>query len=63
MNADIDRIDEPYYVVEKDNRGELTVEVSRFIRAGWKPLGGVAVVDYGGRVLFLQAVVRPGTQI
>lgn len=58
MNIDIERIHEPYYVIEKASCAEIIAEVCRFIQAGWKPIGGVAAFVNGGRVLFLQAVVR-----
>lgn len=58
MNTDIEHIHEPYYVIEKANCREVITEVTRFIQAGWKPIGGIAAFVNGGRVLFLQAVVR-----
>jgi hypothetical protein len=58
METDIERILGSYYVIKEKTIAELIDEVSRFIKAGWKPQGGVAVMDYSVGLHFLQAVTR-----
>jgi hypothetical protein len=58
METAIEQIQEPYFIVEKASCLEVAHEVSKFINVGWTPLGGITGFANGGRVVFLQAVVR-----
>jgi len=57
----LERISSPYYVVTEHSLGELINEVERFMVAGWKPLGGIAIGAPETETRFAsyyQAVVR-----
>jgi hypothetical protein len=58
METAIEQIQEPYFIVEKASCLEVAHEVSKFINVGWTPLGGITGFANGGRVVFLQAVIR-----
>lgn len=47
-----------YRVVEARNPTSLKEEVQRFIKNGWKPIGGVAVCELYGKSQYLQALVK-----
>jgi hypothetical protein len=55
-----------YQILTNESQYTLTTTVKGYIRDGWEPLGGVAVVDYQGKGLvggigryeFAQAIVK-----
>lgn len=47
-----------YKVVQARNPTSLEEEVQRFIKNGWKPIGGVAVCELYGKSQYLQALVK-----
>lgn len=46
-----------YRLLEKDSREQLEAAVADLIDYGWRPKGGVAVVQTGSGLRYIQAMV------
>ncbi len=47
-----------YRIISKKNENELEREINEMLRKGWKPQGGLVVVDAPDSWIYWQAVIR-----
>jgi len=47
------------YVILKHNEiNDLELEVIKFMKDGWKPIGGVSLLSKGSKVFYFQSMVK-----
>jgi hypothetical protein len=47
-----------YVILKHNNINDLELDVVKFMKGGWKPIGGVALLSKGSTVFYFQSMMK-----